>query len=407
MEGAHTPALADTALVGLSPALVVPQPYRKTALLLVLLGGLPGAACDSALRIERGGFACGAGGPCPAGVDAAAAPDAGPNDLDAEARDVAAADAREGAPDAGFFDAMNLDAMSPDAGVVDAGSADAGGLRDVGFMDAMSAGRDAEPTGNLGGACALPSDCTSGVCFDLGSGGAQDLRCVRSCGRGEDCPNGFGCYNQSGVRLCLSASYLGGGAYAGSPGAACASNADCRSTFCDANHCLEVCFDDSDCGAGRCRLRRVTPTSRFGTCDGPAGTAPKGATCMVGSDCASGVCLSSLRTCAQLCRNSLSCAAGEFCVSADASDCVVPGNPNCQEAAINIVHYCSTRAVGTTPTGGSCAMNEDCRSFYCRNQRCADTCSTSRDCPAPLVCRPLVSGQALGLFDYYTGYCLP
>lgn len=336
-------------------------------------------------------------------MDAASAPDAGFSAPDANAPDSGAPGSDGGtATDAFFFDAMNLDAAA-----LDATALDSGGPRDVGSLDAANIGRDAEPTGNLGGACALPTDCTSGVCFDLGSAGARDLRCVRACGRGEDCPSGFGCYNQSGVRLCLSASYLGGGAYAGSAGATCASNADCRSTFCDGNRCKEVCFDDSDCSGGRCRLRRVTPTARFGTCDGPAGVGPKGASCTMGSDCASGVCVSSLMTCAGLCRTSLSCAAGEFCVSADASDCVVPGNPNCQEAAINIVHICSARAVGTTPTGGSCTMNSDCRSFYCRNQRCSDTCSTSLDCPAPLVCRPLVSGQALGLFDYYTGYCLP
>ena len=150
-------------------------------------------------------------------MDAASAPDAGFSAPDADAPDSGAPGSDGGtATDAFFFDAMNLDAAAPDAT-----SLDSGGPRDVGSLDAANIGRDAEPTGNLGGACALPTDCTSGVCFDLGSAGARDLRCVRACGRGEDCPSGFGCYNQSGVRLCLSASYLGGGAYAGSAGATC------------------------------------------------------------------------------------------------------------------------------------------------------------------------------------------
>ncbi|MFO0725736.1 MAG: hypothetical protein U1E65_18265 [Myxococcota bacterium] len=359
-------------------------------LLAIALGSFLGA-CNSSVAFDRSEFACSAGGPC-ADDDAGVAAQDAIGSADALAPDTSAADASDAGlhPDAVVFDAMPRDAAPLDAG----------------FLDATSP-RDAEVTGNLGSTCNSSLDCSSRNCFDIGSGGARDLRCVRTCGAGADCPPGFGCWNQNGARLCLSAAYLGGGAYANNAGATCATNADCRSTFCDNGHCLEVCYDDSDCQGGRCRLRAVSSTERFSTCDGPGGAGAPGTACTVGTECVSGACNSTTHSCAQLCRNSLSCPADQACVSSQVSTCVVSGTPNCMQANIDVVHVCVARAVGSTPNGGGCTMNENCRSFYCNNGVCSDICTTTADCPSNLTCRPLVAGQAFNVFDFYAGYCLP
>ena len=95
----------------------MPRPHPKTALLLALCSAAPlGSACELGLQIQRGDFACGAGGPCPTGMDAASAPDAGFSAPDANAPDSGAPGSDGGtATDAFFFDAMNLDAAAPDA----------------------------------------------------------------------------------------------------------------------------------------------------------------------------------------------------------------------------------------------------------------------------------------------------
>jgi hypothetical protein len=95
------------------------------------------------------------------------------------------------------------------------------------------------------------------------------------------------------------------------------------------------------------------------------------ARCAFDSDCASGVCFDPGGTigprCVSSCGSSSDCAQGFSCiVSAGAKACV---------AASRI-----SGATLTTPIGGACMTNGECRSDYCASQTCIETCNQASDC---------------------------
>ena len=261
----------------------------------------------------------------------------------------------------------------------------------------------------LDATCTRNWDCRSEVCVDFG--GATSKRCVKSCGKSTDCPEGFTCYDRSGSKVCVSkARFSGSPTFAGAAGQMCMTGADCRSNYCPnvmPQVCVESCKSNADCSQGACTYKELDNKRFIAACQGPIGAAPMGASCEMSSSCASGLCVNS--ACTSPCASVVDCSEGQICALLDQSECVTPIGPACLQYQINVMTACATRSHGADPIGASCTAGSSCRSGLCftgRNE-CTDPCATDADCPITHRCKPVAFSSLDDGQQVYVNACLP
>lgn len=221
--------------------------------------------------------------------------------------------------------------------------------------------------------CLANSDCADGVCFDWGNGTAF---CGAACSPSNPCPEGFGCYNVTGVATsqCLPDTDECGVTGANVPvGGPCYGNEVCTSGFCLVGDgdpfCSTQCSRDADCGAGLGCLQ--------GLCF-RAGTGGYGDPCEGLGDCESMVCaeFAFLRArCTQNCGPGRPpCPGGDRCLPSG----------TCVPAGEGII-------------GNLCSGHDDCLSGNCDAGTCTQTCNSNNPCPRGTTCQSgLCRGSEVG-----------
>jgi hypothetical protein len=356
-------------------------------------------------------------------------------------------------PDGGAGgDAGNDAGTPPDSGVADAGCAGntdcAGGLVCLaGSCQACTASSECiTPL-----ICCLSGSCTPGTCVAPGCTSDTECNppdeicvggsCVTGCLLGS-CDAGLRCENVVTGR-CQPASG------SGAPGAACQSFSDCATTSSNGNSgdclslllpdggadsfCSLVCVDTStQCppdfacasfgGGGQC----IPESLAGGTGDFGAGGI--GASCTAGSfTCDSFTGCGSYATgggdvCSDTCLGPSSdvCPSGWQCDDVTYFSGLLDGGPascttNAQCTAVSPDALCFTHALGgpdqcylvfqqdacfESPTGGpqattgtACTADTGCKFGLCNNDKCADPCCSSADCPSGYACAPIIEQQ--------------
>ena len=242
--------------------------------------------------------------------------------------------------------------------------------------------------GALGCPCASPIDCTSHICgvaavLSPGFVTANGALCTQTCCTSADCPGGFVCYAAgTGGSYCVGATLLGrpstlGGA---GPGASCVMPTDCRSGNCSASQCEDTCCSDTNCASPAvCSLTASINGHTSFVCVNHTGSA-YGASCTVGSSCASGDC--SVMSCRPRCCGRPSALTLNYhaceldSVSTDLFDYGT---------------YPGSDATGVA-FGQHCTRNTDCLTRNCNlaTMTCSDLCCVDSDCSTygSYVCRP-------------------
>ncbi len=213
-------------------------------------------------------------------------------------------------------------------------------------------------------------------------------------------------------------------------GVACASDAECRSGYCEQlfvgpgqqTYCSDYCGGDAHC-AGSAVCRAVRSSSNFdGRCwpTGRPGLGTKvvGQGCTQDSECDHGVCTtvsgSTTRVCTEPCCSDGDCGAGFTCslagdqvttgyvyLGAAAPSCTTtaqcPSGMECYTAS----GLCAWRMSETTPmcvadlagqglrrAGAACSQNSDCQSAFCERSLgvCVESCCSSAGCPEGTAC---------------------
>ena len=188
------------------------------------------------------------------------------------------------------------------------------GCEDLGAADALDGG-----PAPLAARCDAAGDCASGICAPIGPFGIG--RCegcdplAPACGAGQVCGYAAPGPAERSVPLACVASG------ARSLGEQCWGNAECATGIC--RGFCSACRDDAGCGGAACLLSYVRGPY---VCGAGQRTAPRGAPCAAGADCASGACNGALRR---------QCLDGRAC----ASDANCPVGPNlapgpCDEVGI-------------------------------------------------------------------------
>ncbi|MGK0359415.1 MAG: hypothetical protein ACI9U2_001717 [Bradymonadia bacterium] len=301
----------------------------------------------------------------------------------------------------------------------------------------------------VGAACMLGEvpcergDCVHGVCSvicnqtedcppDLacvGRGGAG--RCTRQCGSAADCDADQICaVTGPDLGFCVASGTQPGGE-------PCTSREDCASWVCADGLCASAC-DDAACPADQRCLALHTQSICV-----PVGDAVDEADCVVGADCASGVCrggrcstacagdacghdrvcvaYATLDLCERRCGSSADCGstgicqAGGLCATrgaqADGMPCTDGGvcaSGRCQagqcaaqceaddcpaaRACVTDISGAVCRLAGGTPFGGACGEGAQCASGLCGGGRCTLDCAGA-GCPAGTRCTRFADGQ--------------
>ncbi|HMG53462.1 MAG TPA: hypothetical protein VK601_08265, partial [Kofleriaceae bacterium] len=188
------------------------------------------------------------------------------------------------------------------------------GCEDLGAADALDGG-----PAPLAARCDAAGDCASAICAPIGPFGIG--RCegcdplAPACGAGQVCGYAAPGPAERSVPLACVASG------ARSLGEQCWGNAECATGIC--RGFCSACRDDAGCGGAACLLSYVRGPY---VCGAGQRTAPRGAPCAAGADCASGACNGALRR---------QCLDGRAC----ASDANCPVGPNlapgpCDEVGI-------------------------------------------------------------------------
>ncbi|MCA9541136.1 MAG: hypothetical protein KC620_19685, partial [Myxococcales bacterium] len=200
-----------------------------------------------------------------------------------------------------------------------------------------------------------------------------------------DCPVGFGCLYNRGVRLCLpSRIFPPGFTFDASVGQPCRGTA-CRSGLCDGqrDRCLGTCCVDDDCGAGGlCQWLLAGGTQRLACDPLPFGFGRTGDPCGNEFDCQSRVCVWPGQ-CADLCCTHADCPGATGCGQVAAFD--LNGNISGKVTA------CTPLPRGETVDGEVCIGDEDCQSGWCIGNVCVEPCCADADCIPPQRCLPRVT----------------
>ncbi|MFZ4577103.1 MAG: matrixin family metalloprotease [Myxococcota bacterium] len=234
-------------------------------------------------------------------------------------------------------------------------------------------------------ACQTDADCADGrLCLAWPDGARH---CAQPCTTHDECPIGASCGSYSTGKACLpNDGHCRADSASSGFGQPCASNLACG----DNRYCLsggKFAFCSKPCtsscgGQGQC----VDWPSGGATCL-TWGKDPIGSPCMVGSTCASGLCVPSLTAVG---RCSVSCS--------DTTDC--PKAYTCDRT-----HTFSCTQAGPLALGWPCESAFDCASALCVEhpggpftRACSQPCEVATDCPAGTGCTPLDDDQS---------FCLP
>lgn len=284
---------------------------------------------------------------------------------------------------------------------------------------------------NSTGRCEPPSGCTNDTTCGAPAAICENNACVPGCSQpgGITCGAGTVCNNATGrcvtvqgpcstdancsppTTICETGQCIGGCGQAG--GLQCNGNTICNATtgrcdqgptpcttdaFCGApvNICnLQTGACDPGCGTTGCTAPEIC-NAATGRCYDP--TVPVGAplnsTCNANADCASGVCFDF---------TPVASAIGRRCVTAcgNSGDC--PASFTCYDhfgGKMCLSNQLFSSSTFGTPNGGACTGAGQCKSNFCPNNQCIDSCSENSDC-AGTQCswREVVS-------DYYLSACL-
>ena len=271
--------------------------------------------------------------------------------------------------------------------------------------DVPEAGNDADaPSGplDLGQKCRVDADCKSRLCgsstvLTTSITASTGPICTTPCCTSSECDPTFVCFNGgTGGGYCVPATLAGrtppatGGKIGG---LSCASNTECRSGLCTGSPktCLDTCCVESNCGgSSTCRVKNVPPPGPnhdIWLCAPPE----PGATGLPGDQCI----------------NSTDCRSDD-CVGVSGPSRLC--RPSCSSTAScrqvtgfelghclygpsgsDYLKFCFT---GTTssddPAGTSCMDNSTCQSDYCDAElkKCANVCARDSDCLPNEACRP-------------------
>lgn len=277
---------------------------------------------------------------------------------------------------------------------------------------------------SLGQTCSLDSQCAPDFCLGLTNAMMTTQRfCSKTCGAAGDCPIGFRCSYVSGTKVCIPGSYFSPPLNFSIPaGGTCdVNNIECQSgwyssdasgTMCT---CLETCSRNSDCAqfGNNCSTLTIpmsTPTRFDHICESSS-LAGAGTSCVVNSDCASGVCNRYTSTCSTPCCRDNDCSGNDICTVYDFD-----------VASAYITKVCRAPQTGMAGTGNgalgaSCTIATDCSTGACTPidpsnptgaRKCSMTCCTDNDCtalPSGGKCRPL-AGPTINNISTLVGYCI-
>jgi MYXO-CTERM domain-containing protein len=236
-----------------------------------------------------------------------------------------------------------------------------------------------EVCAHLGDPCVVDTDCSSGLCLDLGAG----LVCTAHCrsGPGTPCPDGGYC----DAVACTEGACRPAAAAGGAPlGAGCGSSRDCASGYCApwidggqacARPCAPgalACFADEVCSAIAEGCGVCIPAAAA------AGGRSFGEPCVTDADCLSGLCLldGPAETCGADCRY-------RYCTMLCASTTECPEGSHCRDGV------CARGRL--SDAGETCVTGGDCDTGICAvsaggTTRCVEPCAPDGSCPSGFVC---------------------
>lgn len=277
-----------------------------------------------------------------------------------------------------------------------------GGDQDVVTDDARDSASDApQGPGDLGAKCRLDVECKSKLCasgtiLTTAITATTGPICTTTCCTSSECPASFVCFNGgTGGGYCVPKTLAQrtppttGGLLGGST---CSTNTNCRSGLCTGTPktCLDTCCALSDCsGSSTCRVKTTAapaPAHDVWVCAAPE----PGAAGLPGDTCTNnGDCISD---------NCIGILAGRICrppCSNTASCRTVTGfNAGHCLYGSNGSDYFRFCFSGTTNSdfdaGVSCTDNTTCKSDFCDAElkACANVCGRDSDCAPNEACRP-------------------
>jgi hypothetical protein len=174
-------------------------------------------------------------------------------------------------------------------------------------------GRGAKPGAGLGGApCGSDGDCRSALC----AGSACADPCCSTAQSASQCAANTACTFGTFPGRTFDALYTAYCAVppgAASNGAACSTDARCRSGLCTLNRCHDACRNSSDCGAPSEECGYALPSLSAGVivsaCSASPGTGAQGAPCQGNQGCQSGFCSALSMSCTDVCYADSDCTA--------------------------------------------------------------------------------------------------
>jgi hypothetical protein len=267
-------------------------------------------------------------------------------------------------------------------GVAGGGSGGVGGGGGAtGGSGGATGGTGGTSPGAIGAPCTNHSTCDAGLFCESPAvfGAASSTKvCTRGCCKSDQCGGATNvCFpSADGGSACVPTASAGrSDVGTKSGGESCTKHGDCRSGLCDQSQCFDTCCADSDCpGSQYCVRRQLPGTTRFvmacGQNLGPGGFL---ATCSLGSNCQSGLCLTTPGRCTKTCCTSKDCA----------------GTTSLACIHYQGLRYCATYTGGTKLLGATCGANSECKSGYCvtPGSYCSDTCCSDFDCGSGFACR--------------------
>jgi hypothetical protein len=288
--------------------------------------------------------------------------------------------------------------------------ADAGDTVEAGGDDAADdggppeAGRDADAEADagpldLGSQCRVDADCKSRICGTstiLTTSITQSTGpiCTTPCCSSSECAPSFVCFNGgTGGGYCVPATLAqrtppaSGGKGAG---VACTANTECRSGLCTGTpkSCLDTCCTLSDCGGSTtCRVKSIAtpaPVHDVWVC----AAAEVGATGAPGDTCVDNLsCTSDACIGAtRLCRPGCSNTNSCKTVAGFGSGHCLYGS-----SGSDFFKFCSASTfTARDPAGVACNDPSTCQSDYCDAElkKCANVCGRDADCASNEACRP-------------------
>ena len=232
----------------------------------------------------------------------------------------------------------------------------------------------------LGAPCTQASDCASMTCF----AGACSATCDRlnpaSCGAGFYC-NGQATGTCTGQGLCEA-----GNAGAGAIGSVCSANTQCAGLFCAEGVCTEPCVPSGASSA--CPVGYACQVGSTASCGSCQHTGQLGDACVIGTDCASRICVNG--ACSSTCdpASTTGCPAMFTCMAQGSSGACVSSSGG---------------------LGARCQRSGDCLSNQCAQSGsstfCTRICNASAPCPRGYSCVATGDGAAHICQPHDSGSC--